>query len=266
MGASKAVTVDRQTAPVIKEFKFNSLKHSQGNYAAVKAKFGPLGSTDAERLARSTKDRRFTLNPLLKGSLSVEEEEKRVLEEKVRAQVEAITEEVREKAKSDGYEDGLKKGFEEAYRKVHSDGAKSLVKFDLLLEELEKAKFEIFKANERFLIGLIYQIARMVTLKEISLDKEYLLRVANELIEEVGVKDYVTIRINPQDAETVEMMKQGLQKSHRELSNLNIEASSQVSPGGCQVTTEWNALDSQVEIQLKRIFESLLGGSTSETP
>src|SRR4051794_20746594 len=66
---------------------------------------------------RSQKDTRFSLSSLLRKPLSVEEEERRAIEEKVRARVSSMADEVREKAHAGGYQEGLKKGYEEAFRR-----------------------------------------------------------------------------------------------------------------------------------------------------
>jgi flagellar assembly protein FliH len=257
--------LNSDTVPVIRDFEFTSVHGAdKGNYQAIKAKYGPLAATDAERNVRAVKDRRFSLNPLLRDPLSVEEEERRVIEEKVRARVETLAEEAKKAAITQGYEEGLKRGFDEAYLKVQNDSAGSLVKFDQLVEEAEKAKIEIFRANERFLVELVFRIARMVLLRELKADPEYIARLAVELVTRIGVKDNIKIKLNTEDAETISKLKGGLEKAFGKMNNLNIEVSPSVKQGGCQVETEWNAIDASVETQLKGIYESLFGKETKE--
>src|SRR4051812_19908756 len=111
----RIVKIDTQAAPVISEFAFRALKApGQGSYEKNKAKFGPIAATDPERAGRPQKDRRFSLNPLVREPLSVEEEERRVIEEKVRARIDAMADEAKAEAAAVGYEDGLEKGYQEA--------------------------------------------------------------------------------------------------------------------------------------------------------
>src|SRR4051812_27273748 len=80
----KVTPFDVGAEPIVKEFTFEPIKYNgAGTYHSVKSKFGPLAATDPERLSRTQKDRRFQLNPLLREPLSVEQEERRVIEEKV---------------------------------------------------------------------------------------------------------------------------------------------------------------------------------------
>lgn len=261
----RIVELNSDNVPVIRDFEFSPVHVAdKGNYQAVKAKYGPLASTDAERNARTVKDRRFSLNPLLRDPLSVEEEERRVMEDKVQARVQTLAEEAKAIAGAKGYEEGLKKGFEEAYHKIQTDSAGSLGKFDQMVEEAEKAKIEIFRANERFLIELVFRIARMVLLRELKTDREYIARLAEELVTRVGVKDNIKIKLNTEDAETIAKLKGGLEKAFGKMNNLNIEISPTVKQGGCQVETEWNAIDASVETQLQGIYEALFGKETKE--
>lgn len=256
----KVTTLDQNLKPEIKTFDFNEFKKPGAeDYEKVKAKFGPLAATDAERNSRHQKDRRFAMNPLLKEPLSIEQEERRVMEEKVRARIQTLAEEAKAQAAALGYQEGLNKGFDEAFKRVQAEGAESLQKLDQLVSEAEKAKEEIFRANERFLIELVFRIARMVVLKELSTDKDYVLRLAKELVARVGVRDNITLKINPEDAQTIESLKEGIEKAYGKLSNLNIEASSQVNRGGCRIETQWNAIDASIDTQLQGIGQALVG-------
>src|SRR4029077_14232240 len=90
--------------PVVRNFEATKLKKpGEGDYAAIKAKYGPLAATDMDRATRSQKDSRFHLNALVKDPLSVQQEEQRVIAEMLKAQVQALDAEVREKAKREGY-------------------------------------------------------------------------------------------------------------------------------------------------------------------
>ena len=258
----RVMKLSTPSAPVIEEFQFAKIqKAGEGTYQATKAKFGALAATDVDKSKKERKDGRFSLNPLVRDPLAIEEEERRVIEEKVAARVEAVSVEVRAQSETEGYEAGLKKGYDEAYRKFRDEGKERMKRFDEFLEECETAKQQIFRANERFLIDMIYRVAKMVMLKELSTDKEYLLRLTLELLERVGVRENIRIRIRPEDLETAANLKDGLDKILGGLKNVNIEPSNLVQGGGVLVDTEWNAIDACIETQLQSIYQTLLGHS-----
>lgn len=239
----------------VKTFEAPAVNH----YSQVKSKYGPLAATDSERSSRSQKDRRFSLNPLLRNPLSVEQEELRVLDTKVQEKVDALSEEVKRNAVSEGYNEGYKQGFEEAYKKTQVEARESLARLQNLVTQFEAAKTEVFRANEHFLCEIIYRIARTVILKEVSSDSQYLLRLASELISRMGIRDHIKIIIHPKDAESLDTLKEGLLNSLGELRNLQIEVSNKVKIGGCHVETEWSAIDASIETQLQSILEALIG-------
>ncbi|MCM2277266.1 MAG: FliH/SctL family protein [Oligoflexia bacterium] len=257
---------DRQ----VRDFQYESLRgNAPRDYGSLKKKYGALAVTDPDHRKPGQKDKRFALHELVRGPLSVEEEERRALEERVQARVNAIREEARAEASRQGYEEGLKNGHAEAFRRFREEGAERLARLDEVLAAAEAAKEEIFRANEKFLLELVYRIARMVLLKELATDKEYLLRLTRELIERMGVRENITIRIHPDDKESLTMLKEGLDQAFGGLKNLNIEVSAQLSRGGCTVETAWNAIDASIETQLSGVYAALIGkpaASAGEVP
>lgn len=257
---NRVVKLEEASPEGVKEYHFSKIsKIGDGDYNFTRKNYGPLAATDPDRIARTKHDSRFKLNSMLRGPLNVEEEEKRVIEEKVRVRIEAVAEEAREKASKKGYEEGFKKGYDEAYQKYKEEGKDRLAQLEKFFESSEKAKEEIFRENERFLIDLVYQIGKMILLKDLSVDEEYVLRLSKELIERVGVRENITVKINPNDSKSMTLLKSGLEESFKNLKNLNIETSDQVKGGGCIVETKWNAIDASIEKELKNLYASLLG-------
>lgn len=256
----EARKVESGTRFDLEEFLQKDLRSAGSrSYEEVRKRYGALSPTDPDRHARSRKDARFKLNPLLKEPLAIEDEERRVIEEKVRARVAAIADEAREQAAAKGYQDGLKRGHQEAFQKFQTECAAHLTRIEALIQSFENARKDIFQANEHALIELIYQTARAVLLRELKSDREYVLRLAKELVERVGTRENIRIRIHPQDRESIEMLKSGLSESFGTLQNVMIEVSEQVRQGGCVVESEWNAINASVETQLRKIHAALLG-------
>jgi flagellar biosynthesis/type III secretory pathway protein FliH len=235
----------------------------KGVYSEVKKKFGPIAATDPDRHSRNQKDSRFSMNELLRGPLAVEDEERKNIEEKVRARVAALTEDATARAQEQGYQDGLKKGFDEAYAKTREECAGQVANFEALLASFEKAKEEIFAANERFLVDLMYRIAGMIALNEIKQDPDYLVRLCREIIERVGVRENIRIRVNPAMLQSTLNLKESLEAALGKMSNFAIEPSAEVGDEGCQVETEWNSVDATLEQQLAGIRAALFPGENN---
>jgi len=167
VGEVRVKNVDQDQNPEVKDFDFQVFKKSEhSDYKTVKSKYGPLAITDVERTARSQKDRRFSLNPLLKEPLSVDQEEQRILEDKIKSNIQSIAQEAKVQAITAGYQEGLKKGYEEAFKQVKTEGLASVQKFDQLVIEMEGAKDAIFQANEKALVEIVYRIIERTFLRQ----------------------------------------------------------------------------------------------------
>lgn len=254
------IKVAERANPSVQDFQIEDIQENgRHDYSAVKAKYGPLAASDPDRVAKSQKDRRFVLNSLLRDPLSVEQEERRAIEESVRDRVSALTDEAKSLGYNEGFKEGLQKGHEEALQRFRVENSPKVEQLDLMIKSAEAAKNEIFKANERFLIELIFSIAKKMILKELNIDKEYLIRLANELIHRVGVRENIKLTIHPDDAEILEALEHGIKQNYSQLENLNIDISNQASRGGCRIESEWNVIDAKIDAQLEAIHDTLIG-------
>lgn len=254
----KVSSLQENSEPQVQEFSFRSLKESSAQeYDSVKARFGALAATDAERASRVQKDRRFSLNPLLREPLSVEQEETRAIEQKVQKRVKELADESKAVGRVVGYEEGWKRGYAEAIEKVKAEGSESIGRLNEFLVSAENCREQIFKANESFLIELVFRISRMVLLKELTVDPDYILRLFKEIIGQLGTKENILMRISKEDAGLIESLQAGLIKSFGPMKGLNIQVSDQLGQGSCQVETEWSTMDGSIDKQLQGIYEAL---------
>jgi flagellar assembly protein FliH len=126
-----------------------------------------------------------------------------------------------------------------------------------LMAELDHLKKDLYSANESFLIGLIFQISKQVLLRELSTDREYVKRLTAHVVEKIGAKDHVRIKINPQDGGLLEQLKEHLKVQIPDLKNVQIEVSEEILSGGCKVETDLSRLNASVETQLSAIEKAL---------
>ena len=257
----RVMKLDTGSGPQVKSFSLPELEvRGKGDYGSIKSKYGALAATDPDRHSKNMRDSRFSVNPLLRDPLAIEDEERRVIDRRVKDHVGTLAEQARSEGEKLGYEAGLQKGRDEAYEEFGKKASESLESLQSFVRSFESLKDEIFKANERFLIELVFRVARMITLKDLSADPEYVLRLARELVERVGIRDHVKVRINPKDAASLEALKADLMKGFPDLKNLNIEVSEEVLGGGCMIETQWSAIDASIETQLKGIQAALSEG------
>jgi len=89
--------------------------------------------------------------------------------------------------------------------------------------------------------------------------------LCSEIIEKVGVKENISIKMHPSDEEQVSKVREGLISKFGELRNLTVETSPQVRMGGCVVETSLNLIDASIETQLENIHRAMTGETSGTT-
>ena len=254
---NRVVRLDENKDPVVSQFQFGKVGKKL-TYEEVRAKFGPLASSDDTKTSKTQKDQRFEINEFAKERLSIEDEDRRHMDE----EIERRMVELKEQASKQGYEDGLKQGIEigkqESFEALKKQQAENTEAFEKLLASMNGLKQELYSLNEDYLLKLVYKMGRMILLKELTTDKDYLMRLARNLVERVGVRDHIRIKINPKDHALAGQLRTSLEQALGGLPNLKIETSDAVLRGGCSLETDWNAINASIENQLESV-EATLG-------
>lgn len=258
---SKGAPILKAEAEIEKKatvYSFRNLKKpGQGDYQEVAKKFGHFAATDLERKSKTIHDSRFEMSPLLREPLSIEDEERKVISERVKKEVALLTEASRQEGFQQGLSEGRKEGSEKATAEMRQQASEILARLNSLVDSFEGAKQRIYEENEAFILETMAHLCRRVVLRELTGDKEYLPRIAKELIEKTGVRENLTLRIHPEDYKLVEQLQVGLQKTFGALKNLTIESSDEVGQGGCIFESEWNAINATLESQLAHLESAL---------
>ena len=221
------------------------------SYEKTKKQFGVLAANDANA------DKRFNLHPAARKSLGIESEENRNLEGKISEEVERRILELSEEARAQGFEQGKLEGSASAIEEFQVQSKPVFERFLEILNNFENSKNEIYHANEQFLVQLVFQVARQVTLKEVKADPNYVKSLCSLLVEKIGAKDHVKIKIGRDDFNQVEAIREYLKLQFSDLKNIQIDVSDEFTHGGCKVETDLARINASVNTQLELINKSL---------
>jgi len=204
------------------------------------------------------KSSRFKLSEFSRTKRSVQEEEKLLINKKVQKKINEIE------------ESAIKKGYDEGYRQGQIDGV-DIAKQDFFKEnkgnsevitrfanELDSLKMNMYNANEKFLIDLVFKISKMLALKDIQSDRNFITRLIKQVIENLNNKESIKIQINPKDKEVVSSLSDELTSKFSELKNFDIVTSNDVEQGGCVLDTDWSRVDANLETQFNQVYNSLM--------
>ncbi len=140
----------------------------------------------------------------------------------------------------------FEQGRREGYREVYA-----------FLEESRGAYREQLAQVEPQIIQLALEIAGRVIGRSYTLDPAMVAEVCAQALTHAQESQQVTLRVHPQDLHHLEMAQGRLQEGMK--GSLVVEASDQVSPGGCHVETEHSLLEADLHTQLEVMAEALLG-------
>jgi len=253
MGAKEfnPVNLDN-TAPEIKSFRPQQLKgDGVKDYDATKKEFGSLATTDP------ASNPHFMLHADSRRMLGVDQKDRGYIESMVRTEVEERIEELRQKAYDEGYAQGLTEGKTKAEADFSASVKPVFERIVATATEFDGLKDDLYAANERALIQIIFNIGKQVILKELKVDHEYIKRLSVQIVEKIGTKEQIRIKMNREDFANVETIREFLKAQLPELKNIQIEPSDDLALGGCKVETDLSRINASVESQFSAIEQAL---------
>tara|TARA_Y100000590_G_scaffold470521_1_gene665999 strand:- start:2692 stop:3558 length:867 start_codon:yes stop_codon:yes gene_type:complete len=244
----------------IEEFELQKLREQgRGGYENIRKKFGPIAASDPERVIKGKKASRFKMSKLLRNSLDVEDEEKKYLDKKVKDQIGLIKQQAVSQSKIEGFEKGFESGKVEAIKEFQEANKETIDRINNFVNAIEHSKDLIYQENEKFLIDLIFKVSKMILLKELETDREFIQRVCHELVTRVNVKDFIKVKVNPDDEKELEVLSEALNKDFKDIENITLEISDDIDRYDVIVETKLNAIESRIDDELNRIRNSVLG-------
>jgi flagellar assembly protein FliH len=233
-------------------------------YQETRAKYGPLAVTDPDHHPRTQRDARFRLNSLQREPLAVDQEERRVIDELVQERVRDTEIQIREQAHQEGYQAGFQQGHEEAEARVRAEGQALLERLRVFANSCEQAKEDILKSQEKLIVELVLRMGRSILLRELTSDKDYILRLARELISSTDLREHLKLKVSENDLADAARVTGELQKAFPDLKNLRIEPSPLVQQGGAILESQWSTTDAAVETQIQRVFDAVLNEEAAQ--
>ena len=245
---------DPKSGVEIKSFKPRSLNGEVVNdYKQVQERFGNLASTDPKSNSH------FSMHPEAKRGLGIEAEERSRVEDLVNVEVEARLVQMREQAFQEGFEKGREEGTAKAEKEFFAIVQPQFEQFSNLLHELDQVKTEVYAANEQFLIQLIFQISKSVLMGELKADREYVKRLTSQIVEKLGAKDNIRLKVSRDDFANIDQLREFLKGAFPDLKNIQIDVSEELVLGGVKVETDLSRINASVEAQFASIQAALTG-------
>jgi flagellar assembly protein FliH len=166
---------------------------------------------------------------------------------------------IKVRAQAEGQEAALQTALATLRSRLDQQLGSVLAAMQKAVQELTHARQAWQRHWEARAIGLAAAIAKRIVRRELAHRPDISLDWIREALELAAGAGGVVLRLNPQDLGALGDRAERITKELSRLGTVTIVADEQISPGGCKVETQFGSLDQQVETQLARITEELLG-------
>jgi flagellar assembly protein FliH len=234
------------------------------NYAPRKfpATIAPVASSfvayqNSQNAAGATSS--FKIDHLVAKQTGIAELERISIEERVEQEALARLKEMQEQTYEQAYQLGFNEGREKAYTEARTELEAKLDHLSKVLGSIEGLKSDLVAFNETHIMHLIFHMARKIAMGEIAENRELILGVVKQAVESAQSDENVTVRVSPEDFAFIEQIKESLGKEHEPVKRAKLEASDEITDGGCIIETNYGDVDATVEQRVEKLWESLVG-------
>ncbi len=152
-----------------------------------------------------------------------------------------------------GFAQGESAGNEAAARR----GDAMLRRLTQALEDVAALRVQMIRDAEEQLVSLAITIARRVLHREITEMPEALTLLARAAMDRLGETTQVTVRLNPEDFDATVAARDHTEMGER----VTVTADPRLPRGGCQIESEFGAVDAGIDAQLQELADALLSDS-----
>ncbi len=151
------------------------------------------------------------------------------------------------------FDQGRLTGIEEGRAQLQATVDEQLTRAMHLANEIGRARVAALEEQDRDIVEVALAIAQKILVREIETDKELIVRQVRQVLGLLLDKKLVTVKVHPQDLQTLQPLHQALQAEFLNGDHLVLEGDESIQPGGCLVEQSGLQLDARLEQQLETV-------------
>ena len=168
-------------------------------------------------------------------------------------------EEIRQRAELAGREAAMREVEKHIQQQISRQLSTVLPAIGQMVETFEKSQQAWFAQWESGVVKLATAIAARVIRREVRQEPKITLDWVAESLQMIASQRRMIVRLHPEDYAALRNEVETLAARLHGLAPTEIVADSNISRGGCRADTESGTIDHQIESQLNRIEEEMLG-------
>lgn len=202
--------------------------------------------------------------PVKKATVFTEQEQAYLtLEKKVRELERSLTQEKvagkravaesHEAGKQEGIAEGEKRGFDAADKKFNAEVTKLKDQTAKYFQQFEASKKEMLNNLEHILLKFCMELTKKIVACELTTNPDIVIAAIKKALTMIADREKILIRVAPGDMETASGQKDFLSSVTERLENVQIEADSRITKGGCIVESNSGMVDARMGVQLDEV-------------
>lgn len=218
-----------------------------------------LGTPDQalDYLKEKSQGSDFRMNDTIRVQTGIDQLEKESEAERVEKATLERLKEVQEDAYQQAYQLGREEGHKDAFERMSSEINQRLQDLDQLLTTVGRMKTEMVSFNEAHILKTILQMASKLARKEVNASPESLLAVIRESVSLSQDEENVLVLIAQEQLEFIEGLQGQMGRELEFLKKVKIQASPEVSIGGCIVQTNYGEVDARIEQRIDTLWQAV---------
>jgi len=153
--------------------------------------------------------------------------------------------------------EGKREGFEEARTQLNGPLRDGLQTVETILDEASKFRRELFKESEEEILDLIRAICKKVLGREVSIDPNTLKDIVVQALKHLEHQKKVQVRLNRDDLERFQSVKEDFLKELRGLEELEFIADEAQAAGTASLKTATTTVDVRLDETVDQLLNSI---------
>lgn len=208
-------------------------------------------------LAEKKRGSDFRMNEAIRIQTGVDLVEQSSEEEKVEAAALEKLKEIQEGAYQEAYQLGLEEGRKEAFAKVSVEIAERMETMDQLLNTIKELKKDMTNFNESHLLQLTFQMAARLAKAELESNNPAMVEILRDAVGLAQDEENITVRVSQEQFDFLEELKKETGREFEFIKKIKFEPSTDISPGGCIVETNYGEVDARIEQRIQQLWSVL---------
>lgn len=197
----------------------------------------------------------FKISNLVADQVGISDLQKKSIENKIEEMALERLKKVEESAYAEAYELGLIDGTKKAFEDRQVEFEDQFQKIKSVLHNFQDIKKKLLVENESTFLKLIYEIASKIALKNIDEDKDSIIDMLGQLVEEIQTDDKILVKVSSEDMIFLESYQEKSGSKLELLDRIRLESSDSIAAGGCFVETNSGSIDATVNQRVDKAWE-----------